>query len=290
MATGIVLFSGGLDSILACRLLMEQGVRVTALRFITPFFGHGIKGGEAAEAERVRRAYGIELRVEDVSVPYLELVKAPPHGYGRYMNPCIDCKIFMIREALARLEPLGADFVATGEVVGQRPMSQRRDTLRHIEKAAGAEGRLLRPLCARRLPPTRPELEGLVDRERLLGIAGRGRKEQMALATRYGIRDYPTPAGGCVLADPILSRRFRRLFDLWPDFGVADAVRAQLGRQFLLPGGSWLLVGRNRDENARILALAGPEDLTLRLADRPGPLGLLARRGEAADEELAARI
>jgi hypothetical protein len=284
----LVLYSGGLDSILACRVLMDQGIEVTAVKFITPFFGWDLKGREAEAADEVRQKYGIRLHVEDITREYLKMVVAPEHGYGRYLNPCIDCKILMVKKALELMPIFGASFIATGEVLGQRPMSQRRDTLRIIERDSGAEGLLVRPLSARSLPPTRPQEEGIIDIKQLPAISGRGRKVQMALAERFGITDYPSPAGGCVLADPALSERFRRIFGLWPDFTPDDILLAQKGRHFLLPGGSWLVVGRNQAENRRIAALFIPGDLWAR-ADVPGPLCLL-RRWHQADLEPAARI
>ncbi len=289
--TCLVLFSGGLDSILACKVLQEQGIDVLALRFITPFFGYGLKGREEKAREAAMKKYGIPLEVIDVSGKYLEMLKAPPHGFGRYLNPCIDCKILMLRHARELMPRYGARFIATGEVLGQRPMSQRRDALRIIERDSGTAGLLLRPLCALRLEPTPMEEDGLVDRSRLLGIAGRGRKEQMALARRLGIEDYPTPAGGCTLADPILSRRFRRLMAHGKkEMAVHDFLLAQVGRQFLLPGGAWLVVGRKQGENERLERLARAGDLELRLERGPGPLGILRWQDGRQEVETAARI
>ncbi len=285
----LVLFSGGLDSILACRVLEEQGIGVTALKFITPFFGWTDPYKRGEEEARLSRQYSITVKIIDITGEYLEMLRAPRHGYGRFFNPCMDCKILMISKALSLLEPMGADFVATGEVIGQRPMSQRRDALNVIERESGAEGRLLRPLCARHMRQTKMEEEGLVDRRRLLGISGRGRKEQIALATRYGIEGYPTPAGGCVLADPILSKRLRRLTELWPTAGHNDYLLAQVGRHFLLRDAGLLVVGRNRRENRRIMELALTGDLLLNTIDRPGPTGLW-RRPSMELAQLAAGI
>ncbi len=288
----LVLFSGGLDSILACKVLQEQGLRVTALKFITPFFSYELRNKEKAEKykEKVRQNYGIDLEIIDITDDYLKMVTAPSHGYGRYLNPCIDCKIMMVKKALSLLEDFGASFVATGEVLGQRPMSQRRDTLRIIERDSGAEGILLRPLSARHLKETIPEQEGLVDRQKLPSITGRSRKEQMRLAKKYGIKDYPAPAGGCVLADPILSVRFKKIFSMWPDFTPKDCVVAQVGRHFLLPGGSWLIVGRNKSENETLSSLKEPSDIVIKAQDRPGPICLLKRLKDGKDKEIAAAI
>ncbi len=270
----LVLFSGGLDSIIACKLLQGQGLGVTALMFITPFFGYRHRGRAAREQERIRADYGIDARIIDISRDYLKMVADPPHGYGRYMNPCIDCKILMVKKAMELLGRFDASFVASGEVLGQRPMSQRKDTLRVIERESGAAGRLLRPLSALHLPETVPERQGLVDRSRLLGLSGRGRKAQMALAASFGITNYPTPAGGCVLADPILSARFKRIFAFRSGFDINDCLLAQVGRHFRLPDGSWLVVGRNQVENQRIDSLLSAGDIRLEMRSLAGPTAL----------------
>lgn len=273
----VVLFSGGLDSILACKVLQEQGIDVIALQCITPFFNYQIKEDEEAWAKQIEDKYNIATMVLDITDDYLKMLKKPPHGFGRYFNPCIDCKILMIKKALSIMEDLGASFIATGEVIGQRPMSQRRDTLRIIERDSGAEGLLLRPLCAKNLKPTLIEEQGLVDRSRLLALSGRGRKEQMALARKYSITDYPSPAGGCVLADPILSERFRILLSMWDDVDANDLLLAQTGRHFLLEGESWFVVGRNQAENSKLVDLVRTGDLVLQYKAGPGPVGVMRR-------------
>ncbi|GAB4344688.1 MAG: DUF814 domain-containing protein [Desulfobulbaceae bacterium] len=280
--TAMGLFSGGLDSITACRVIMDQSIRVIGLKFVTPFFDDGLIGREEAYRAEVREKYGVDVRVVDLSAGYLELLRAPKHGYGKHFNPCIDCKIFMLSRARELMEEYNASFLFTGEVLGQRPMSQRRDTLRIIERESGCEGILLRPLCARLLPETQPEREGLVDRERLYDFSGRSRKRQMELAGRYGITEYPSPAGGCILTDPTLGSRIEKfyqgIFRIGPANMSADDVRLLLvGRQFRLPGGYWFILGRREAENKRILSLAGPHDALIRMTDRPGPTGLLRR-------------
>ena len=202
---GIVLFSGGLDSILASRVLMEQGLSVRCLHFVSPFFG------SLHSAERWKRLYGVDVVIADASQPIVDLVNGwPPHGFGKVMNPCVDCKITLLRMARAYMEKVGAKFLATGEVVGQRPMSQRCDVMNTIRREAGVDGILLRPLCAHHLDPTPMELSGLVDRSKLLGIHGRGRQEQLALAKEFGFTEIPTPGGGCWLAERENARRY------WP--------------------------------------------------------------------------
>jgi tRNA-specific 2-thiouridylase len=288
--TCLVLYSGGLDSILACKILQEHGIHVIALYFITPFFGYKLKGREKILKKKVLADQGIQFEKIDISDIYLKMVKNPEHGYGKYMNPCIDCKILMVRKAMKRLREFNASFVATGEVLGQRPMSQRRDTLRIIERDSGTDGLLLRPLSALHLPPTDMENKGLVDRSRLLGLTGRGRKDQIALAGKYGIKKYPAPAGGCVLADPILSRRLKRMFELWPELDVNDCVLSRMGRQFLLPDRSWLVIGRDEKENAKIVSMIREGDIKLDLTAGPGPTGLWRKVNTGAYADIAASI
>lgn len=286
----LALYSGGLDSILACRVIMEQGIEVKALRFITPFTGYNMKGREAEVREHARRTYGIDLEVIDIGREYTEVVAHPRHGYGKHFNPCVDCKIFFISRARELMEAEGASFLITGEVIGQRPMSQRRDTLHIIEHDSGTEGILLRPLCAQHLRPTIPEQEGLVDRARLLAFAGRGRKDQMALAARYGIKDYPPPAGGCLLADPNIAARLRWMFDNLNDRSFEGMLLTTLGRHFAVGEKTLLVVGRDERENDRIAQLGREDDYEVELVSLPGPLSLL--RGPANQDiiETAAAI
>lgn len=288
--TAIVLFSGGLDSILSCRLLMEQGVRVHAVKFVTPFFDYGLLTRQESYKQQVRAKYGIEVHVRDVSDKYLVLLRNPPHGFGKNFNPCVDCKILLVSEARRLLEEFGASFIATGEVLGQRPMSQRQDTLRIIERDSGCEELLLRPLCAKLLKPTKPEMEGLIDRERLLAFSGRSRTPQMELAARFGIKEYPSPAGGCLLTDPILAARIRRFYEEQPHFTPADIRLLLVGRLFRLPHGGLLAMGRKEQENEHLEQLIGPEDWTIKAADRPGPTAVLRFSDHPADLRSAAGL
>lgn len=278
--TAIALFSGGLDSILASRVIMAQGIRVVALKFVTPFFDDRLLAREEEYRTEVRRKYGIDVRLVDLSEGYVELVANPPHGYGKHFNPCIDCKIFMLRRARAMMAEHGAFFLISGEVVGQRPMSQRLDTLRLIERESGCRGILLRPLCARRLPETEPEREGMVQRAGLHAMSGRGRKEQIQLAAQFGISEYPSPAGGCMLTDPNLSARIAAFYQEQAEVtggtpGPGDISLLLVGRQFRLPGGHWFVLGRNESENERIAALAREDDWLLTMVSQTGPTGLL---------------
>ncbi|MHB8173917.1 MAG: 7-cyano-7-deazaguanine synthase [Nitrospirota bacterium] len=284
------LFSGGLDSLLAARVVMEQGVEVTALHFITPFFGYKSKGNEAQAAEDFREKYGISVRIIDVSPEYIEMVRKPVYGYGKNFNPCLDCKIFMMKKARGLMLEEGADFIISGEVLGQRPMSQRRDAMSIVERDSGLKGYLLRPLCAKLLPPTIPEQKGLVDREKLYGLSGRSRKGQMELADKFGIKDYATPAGGCMLTDPILSKRIQDF--IYKKDDVVDARDLQIltvGRFFKFPTGT-LHVGRNEKDNERLLALSDGREVIIKARDIPGPISLCMGIFTESDLELAARI
>jgi hypothetical protein len=282
------LFSGGLDSILACRVVANLGVRVKALKFVTPFFDHDLLNQQEDYARSMREKYGLEVCVVDVSAGYVQLLAHPAHGFGKHFNPCIDCKILMLRRARELMADYGASFLITGEVLGQRPMSQRRDTLRVIERDSGCSGLLLRPLCAKLMEPTRAEREGLVDRERLYGFSGRGRRQQKLLAAELGITDYPTPAGGCMLTDPNLAARIKHFYQGLFSFGEQRAVNdvrlLAIGRQFKLGDDVWFIVGRDERENNRLEGMRGPEDWLVRMTTRPGPLGLLRRGRHRAGE------
>ncbi len=281
----LALYSGGLDSILACRIIQAQGIEVRALKFVTPFFDHHLLAVRDAYCAEVRQKYGFDVHLVDLSEGYIDLLQNPAHGFGKNFNPCIDCKILMLTRARQLLDHYQASFLITGEVLGQRPMSQRRDTLRVIERDSGCEDILLRPLCAKRLPPTLPERAGWVDRDRLYGFTGRGRRPQLDLAREFDITDFPAPAGGCVLTDPNLADRIKRfyagLFMLEPgQFQVNDFRLLLVGRQFRLPGGHWLVLGRNKRENEQIRAMAGADDWLLYMETRPGPTALLRRAGQ----------
>ncbi|HMK52156.1 MAG TPA: hypothetical protein VK551_06625 [Thermodesulfobacteriota bacterium] len=286
----IALLSGGLDSTLAARVMMEQGLELEALNFMTVFCTCTNRGATCLASQKAVETLGIPLRVFNVSEEYLSVVKHPKHGYGSNMNPCIDCRIFMLKRAKAYMEASGAAFIVTGEVLGQRPMSQRRDAMRLIEKEAGLEGLILRPLSAKGLPVTIPEKEGWVDREKLLKIQGRSRKPQIELAGHYGIHDYPCPAGGCLLTDPGFAKRIKDLMAHNPDFSLNDVHLLKMGRHFRFSQGVKLIVGRNEEENQKIQTFAQGEDILLKVSSFPGPLSLLRGKLEQEDLEKAAAI
>lgn len=268
------LASGGLDSILAALVLRRQGVDVTWVCFETPFFN----------AEKARKAASknkIPLLVKDITERYLPMLKSPRCGYGQCMNPCLDCHALMFRIAGEMMQGAGCDFLFSGEVLGQRPMSQTKSGLRYVEKHSGFDGRILRPLSALCLPETRMEKEGLVDRQRLCDLSGRSRKPQLALAEEMGVTDYPAPAGGCLLTDPGYSRRLKDLFDYRAEPGRADFELLKHGRHLRTQAGNKIVVGRNQSDNERIMDCYSKEsDILIRMKSHPGPAVLLPHGAE----------
>lgn len=284
---GIVLFSGGLDSLLAALLLKQQGLRILCLHFITPFFGSPEK------IAHWRKLTGLDIEAVDATAAFTQMLASrPPHGTGRALNPCVDCKILLLRLGRERLAQTGASFLATGEVRGQRPMSQRTDALNTIMREAEVKDILLRPLSALLLPPTPMETSGLVDRSRLMRISGRGRNEQLELARNFGIDEIPTPGGGCLLTEKENCRRYWPLLNrYWQNPGgksieqlAEDFQLANLGRMLLKKdSAAWLSIGRNKNDNERLIQAARPDDILLRLPF-PGPLAL-ARAGTGWTEK-----
>lgn len=282
---GLSLMSGGLDSQLAVKVLQRAGAHVEAVCFTSPFF-------DSSEARFAAAQLGVKLHEIDFLDDIIRLLDNPPHGFGGAMNPCIDCHATMIARAGELMVKLGYDFVATGEVQGQRPMSQNRQALGVVEKTSGLAGRLIRPMSAKLLEPTVPELDGKIDRERLLDISGRSRERQIALAAEFGIEKYPSPAGGCKLTEEGFSRK---LIDLKEHEGLGYSRLLveilTLGRRFRLPGGSSVVLGRDRAENQRLFSIAGefPEG-RLVLPGRPGPTALVPVVRSPEDVRIAEEI
>ena len=244
----LALLSGGLDSTLAVKIMLEMGLDVEALNFTSPFCTcTGKNAGCKSEAVRVAETFDIPIKVIHKGLDYLEIVRRPRHGYGKGLNPCVDCRIYLLRKAKEYMRESGADFVITGEVLGQRPMSQRRDTLRVIERESGLEGLLLRPLSAHFFDPTIPEREGWVNRDNLLAIKGRSRKEQIKLADDLNITDYPCPAGGCLLTELSFVPKIQDIFDHSDELNLRDFRLLKIGRHFRIGAKTKLIIGR--DEN-----------------------------------------
>ena len=286
----LALFSGGLDSILAVKVIQKQGVDVIALNFTSPFFGCSpVIDGEPVAAKYARR-YDIPFRSIPLGDGFLNMIRNPRHGYGSAMNPCIDCKIFMLSEAGKLLKELNADFVITGEVVGQRPMSQRRDTLRVIERDCGFDGLLLRPLSARYMKVTIPEIEGWVRRDELPSFKGRGRKEQIRLAAEFGVDEYPAPGGGCLLTEESFIPKVRDILLHQQTPEVRDFHLLRTGRHFRLSDSCKAIVGRDIRDNEKILDAAVPGEATVRWLGGGSPMLLLVGEPEAADIDTAGRI
>ncbi|MCD6153015.1 MAG: tRNA 4-thiouridine(8) synthase ThiI [Syntrophobacterales bacterium] len=272
---GISLFSGGLDGILAVKLIQEQGIGIEGVTFETPFFN-------AEKARQAADQIGIPLLVMDITEEYLTMLKAPRYGYGRNMNPCIDCHTLMLNIAGRRMEDTGADFLFTGEVLGQRPMSQTKQSLHIVAKNSGYEEYIVRPLSAKLLPETIPEKEGKIIRQQLLDIQGRGRKRQIELAKHYGIKNYPNPAGGCLLTDFIFSKRLRDLFEHQEDLNIRDFQLLKSGRRIRTNNNAVIIVGRNKKDNTVIQSLSVDKDIIIKMKDFPGPAVLIP---DGCDEE-----
>ena len=270
----VALISGGLDSILAAKIVMEQGFDIVGLYCTSPF-SKSYGREQETHAARVSKAIGIELQIFDMGREYIELVRSPVHGYGKNVNPCIDCKIFMLKKAKAAMEELNSPFVVTGEVLGQRPMSQRRDTFHVIERDADMRGMVLRPLSAKLLPPTQGELNGTIDREKLLGISGRSRNVQFRLAERYGISGFSPPAGGCLLTDKNFSAKLRDLFEDNIAVNPDDIRLLTVGRHYRFDARVKIVLGRNNNENNLLMSIA-PHGYHLFMPQGfPGPVALL---------------
>ena len=300
-AKAVALISGGLDSLLAARVVMEQGVHVEGINFYTGFcvegHTHAIRKKDRLRPKRNNALWsaeqlGIKLHIVDIIEEYKDVVINPQHGYGSNLNPCLDCKVFMVNKAREWMDANGFDFIITGEVIGQRPMSQRKDTLQVVVRDSGAAERLVRPLCARHLPATLPETEGWLDRERLYGFNSRSRKPQMALAEEFGFEDYAQPAGGCCfLTDKQYSVK---LADLWRsrgsrEYDLDDIMLLKVGRHLRPRVNFKIIVGREEGEN-RFLEGYRKRFISIIPTSHTGPLVLIDGEVGPDDIELAARL
>lgn len=259
------LSSGGLDSILAALILKKQGIDVTWISFTTPFF-------TCDSALKASKSTGIPLIIEDITDVYLKMLVDPPAGYGKNMNPCMDCHALMFFRAGLVMKNRGFDFLFSGEVAGQRPKSQNKNSMRYVEKKSGFAGFILRPLSARLLPETPAEKKGLVDREQLLSISGRSRKIQIQMAKQFKVKDYPSPAGGCLLTDPGFSKRLKDLMFVQKDFKKKDLFLLKYGRHFRLDQNTKIVVGRSESDNDSIMKFyMKDKDILIRPSSMPGP-------------------
>jgi tRNA-specific 2-thiouridylase len=266
------LLSGGLDSTLALKLMLDQGIEVVAFNFRSPFCQCNRKG--RCEAAEVASKFEVPLHVDAGDVEYLHMLRNPKHGYGSGMNPCIDCRIFMLRKAKRFAKKIGAKFLFTGEVLGERPMSQHRRALTIIESEAGLKGRILRPLSAKLLPPSEAELKRWVNRDKLLSIRGRSRKPQIALATSLNVFDYPCPAGGCLLTDKEFATKLRDLLRHRHRVRMRDVAFLRIGRHFRL-GENKIIVGRDESENKILLSLDDGRSAYLEVPNYSSPITVL---------------
>ncbi|MCK4781571.1 HAD hydrolase-like protein [Candidatus Parcubacteria bacterium] len=277
-STALVLFSGGLDSILVAKILQKQGIKITGITFKSYFFG-------AKEAKKSAKNLGIKLKIIDISKEHLKVMKSPEYGYGKEMNPCLDCRILMLKKAKEIMEKEKYGFIATGEVLGQRPMTQNKKSLEFTEKKSSLEGLLIRPLSAKPF-----------------NISGRSRKKQIALAKKFKVKQYPSPSGGCLLTDPEFSKRFKKLLKIYPQCQGNDIELLKVGRHFWLKPQNrhktrnaklrekiWvkIIVGRNNEENKKIKKLAKPHDILIEMKDYPGPLALIRNYQGAKLRELS---
>lgn len=285
MIKTIALLSGGLDSSLAILAVLKQGIEVKAVQFVTPF---DIEVSDISSALKDPHSlggrFGFDVEVRRLGDKFLDMAINPKHGYGKNMNPCIDCRILMLKEAKELMQKTGAEFIVTGEVLGQRPMSQKKDMLYHIDKEAGVVGSVLRPLCAKLLRITIPEEKGAVNRELLYAFNGRSRKPQMALAKEFGLEDYPLPAGGCRLTDPVFSLKLKDLLKFNPAPAMKDIDLLKIGRHFRLSPFCKIVVGRDESENELIQSLASRSDCLLKVEGCGSPTTLIT--GGITDERI----
>lgn len=285
MPKAIALYSGGLDSTLAILVMQRQGLDVTAITFLN-HFGCDISDKSSCSKDPFAASvkFGFQVKLAHLSDKFLEIVKNPKYGHGKNMNPCIDCRVLMLKEAKELMDLIGADFLITGEVLGQRPMSQRKDCFPMIDKAADVKGLVLRPLSAKYLPVTIPEEKGLVNRDMLYDFNGRSRKPQMALAKVFGLTEYPAPAGGCLLTEPIYSFKLKDLlhYNNHPEYKDINLLR--IGRHFRFSPECKIIVGRHHEENELINAMANSEDYLFRVEGVGSPLAII--RGKITDTAL----
>lgn len=290
MVKAILLLSGGLDSILAGRMLLEQKIQVEAINMTSPFCNCTPGNYSCSAAKKAADEMGVPVKIIGAGQAYLEIMKHPHFGRGSGMNACLDCRIHLLTRAREYMLEQGADFVATGEVLGERPMSQRLQAMYLIEKEAGLEGLVVRPLSAQVLPPSLPEQRGQIQRSQLQSIQGRSRKPQISMAEKMGVQDYPCPAGGCLLTVKDFALRFKELLEQEPGFGLEDAALLRIGRHFRLPGGLKAVVGRREEENKMLERFWREPDSLLIPEGVAGPSVLVKGQANEATLDLAVQL
>ena len=283
MTRALAMISGGLDSILAAKLIKDQGIEVIGICFKSYFFNE-------ENAIKMTKQIGIRLEVVDFSEEQFEVVKNPKHGWGKNMNPCIDCHALMMKHSGRLLEEFNADFIITGEGLNQRPMSQNRQALNIVKKESGFSNKILRPLCALNLDPTEMELNGLVDREKLLKISGRSRKPQMELAEKWGIKEYPSPAGGCKLTEPNYSIRLRDALNRNENLTQKEIDLLRFGRHFISSNNVKIIVTRTAEEGTEIKKILSKEDLVFLPSHFNGAMAIIHGDAKDKDKELACKL
>lgn len=279
MTRALAMISGGLDSILAAKLIKEQGIEVIGICFRSYFF-------DEENAKRMTKQIGIQLEVIDFSKEHFDMVRDPKHGWGKNMNPCIDCHSMMMRYSGELLEKFNADFIITGEVLNQRPMSQNRSALDVVKKQSGFNDKILRPLCAKKIKETQMEVDGLVDREKLLDFSGRNRKPQMALAEKWDIKDYPSPAGGCKLTEPNYSIRLKDILDTKEDVTEKDIHLLKYGRHFVSENNTKVIVSRTGAEGEQIRQLLSNRDMMFFTANFNGAMVIIPEGNNPNEDDL----
>ena len=282
----VVLFSGGLDSILAAKLISKQGIKIIAVSFTCPFFGENDK----EKIKKIAETNGFNIRFIPLGINYFnKVVKKPKYGYGKYLNPCVDCKIYLLKKAKQYADKIKAKIIITGEVLGQRPKSQQKKELKIIEEESGLKGNLLRPLSAKLLEPTEAEKKGWINRKKLLAIQGRQRKKQLMLAKKFGIKEFKTPAGGCLLTYERYSKKLKELIDNKKNIDLNDLRLLKLGRHFRFNKAK-IIVGRNESENKRLQKLKKKTDIELEVIDDVGPITILRNSKDINSIKKAAEL
>ncbi|MCK4912602.1 MAG: hypothetical protein KAS05_02635 [Candidatus Omnitrophica bacterium] len=285
----IVLISGGLDSLLAIKAIQKQGIEVLAINFLIPFLKDDLANNSIFFVKKITEQLGCKCKVITLAEDYLDMVKNPKYGYGKNFNPCIDCKILMLKKAKNVMSEFKASFIATGEVLGQRPMSQHKQALKRIEEASSLNGLLLRPLSALLLAPTIPQKKGWVKKELLFDIHGRGRRRQISLAKEWGVEDYPWPGGGCLLTDSNFCKRLKDLLK-YDQLSIEDITLLKLGRHFRITSKFKLIVGRDKEENEKLISLAKKGDVFFEPKKMSGPTGISKGPVGQRLKDIAARI